>query len=78
MNVTTGFDYGDTGFQDAHGSRLASMLARASVWLDERSRRARIVQELRSLTDRDLADIGIARCDVHRVFDPEFVATFRS
>ena len=78
MNVTTGFDYADSGFRETHQSRLASLLARASVWLDERSRRDRIVRELRSLTDRELADIGIARCDVHRVFDPEFVATFRS
>ncbi len=78
MNVTTGFNYADTGFRETSNSRLASLLARASVWLDERSRRNRIVQELRALTDRELADIGIARCDIHRVFDPEFVATFRS
>lgn len=78
MNVTTDFDYGDSGFAETHRPPLAAWFARMAVSLDERSRRQRVVRELRSLTDRELADIGLARCDIHRVFDPEFVAAFRS
>lgn len=34
--------------------------------------RRRTYEELRALTDRELADIGMTRGDIARVFDPEF------
>lgn len=36
-------------------------------------RRRATYESLRSLTDRELADIGIARGDIARVFEPDFV-----
>ncbi|HST75119.1 MAG TPA: DUF1127 domain-containing protein [Acetobacteraceae bacterium] len=40
--------------------------------------RQRVFNELHSLTDRELADIGITRGDIHRVFDPAFAAEHRA
>ena len=47
----------------------------ASVWraLTAAPRRVAVLRELDSMTDRELADIGINRYDVGRIFDPEFV-----
>ena len=36
--------------------------------------RHRVMNELARLTDRDLADLGITRYDIPRVFDPAFGA----
>ena len=35
-------------------------------------RRRAVIDELNMLTDRELADIGLSRPDVSRVFDPRF------
>ena len=35
--------------------------------IEEYNRYRRTVNELRNLTNRDLADIGIARCDIHNI-----------
>ena len=48
---------------------------RVRGWLQalaELSRRRAVIDELRMLTDRELADIGLNRADVGRVFDPRF------
>jgi len=37
--------------------------------------RRRAYEQLRALTDRELSDIGIARGDIGRVFDPDFRTT---
>lgn len=34
------------------------------------------LNELASFSDRELADIGLTRSDIPRVFDPEFAAEF--
>jgi len=31
-----------------------------------------VLSELNTLSDRELFDIGISRCDLKRVFDPSF------
>jgi uncharacterized protein YjiS (DUF1127 family) len=36
------------------------------------------LRELNRLGDRELADIGITRGDIHRVFDPAFAAEHRA
>ena len=38
-----------------------------------RSSVRRVMAELRDLTDRELADIGLSRGEISRVFDPSFV-----
>ena len=40
--------------------------------LAELPRRRAVIEELRTLSDRELADIGISRADVGRVFDSRF------
>ena len=36
--------------------------------------RRRTYENLRALTDRELADIGLTRSDIFRVFEPDFSA----
>ena len=50
----------------------------ASIWraLTAASRRMAVRRELDSMTDRELADMGINRYDVGRIFDPEFVREY--
>ncbi len=54
--------------------RLA-LLVRA---LTAYSRRMAVRRELHAMTDRELADIGINRYDVERVFDPAFAREYAS
>ncbi len=37
------------------------------------SRRRAVLDELSSLSDRELADIGLSRAELSRVFDPHFI-----
>ncbi len=53
--------------------RLASSIRHA---LTDVSRRRAVRRELSSMTDRELADIGINRYDVGRIFDPEFAREY--
>jgi uncharacterized protein YjiS (DUF1127 family) len=38
----------------------------------QHAERCRVYEHLRALTDRELADIGLARGDIGRVLEPEF------
>jgi uncharacterized protein YjiS (DUF1127 family) len=51
---------------------LASRLAGAVQWLTEMPRRRALLNELSALSDHELADIGLSRADLPRVFDPTF------
>ena len=48
------------------------LVARMVASIANRMRQHRILGELRMLTDRELADIGLHRADLGRVFDPAF------
>lgn len=50
--------------------RIRSMVA----WLADLPRRRAVIDELGMLTDRELADIGLSRAELGRVFDPRFQA----
>jgi uncharacterized protein YjiS (DUF1127 family) len=56
------------------------LLHRASVavghWVSKRTERLRVMRELQDLSDRDLADMGLTRYDIPRVFEPGFVSSF--
>ena len=41
-------------------------------WLAEMPRRRAVLDELGRLSDHELADIGLTRGDLPRVFDPSF------
>ena len=44
-----------------------SLGKKVSRWLVRQSRMRKTVRELSALTNRELSDIGIARCDIYRV-----------
>ena len=56
-------------------SRLAASLRRAVAAIIEMPRRRAVLDELALLTDRELADIGLNRAELNRVFDPRFAQT---
>jgi uncharacterized protein YjiS (DUF1127 family) len=55
-------------FVRAVGTSLAAI---GSLLVSYPERRA-VLEDLRRLTDRELADIGLTRGDIGRVFDPDF------
>jgi uncharacterized protein YjiS (DUF1127 family) len=57
-----------------HRSGLAAWFAGAMQWLAERPRRRAVIDQLSVMSDHELADIGLTRHDVTRVFDPVFAA----
>ncbi len=51
---------------------IVAWLASLGEWFAEMPRRRAVLSELSALSDHELADIGLARGDLPRVFDPEF------
>lgn len=45
-------------------------------WVAKQQERLRVMRELEDLSDRDLADMGLTRHDIPRVFEPGFVSGF--
>jgi uncharacterized protein YjiS (DUF1127 family) len=54
-------------------ARLGTALLRWAERVKEASERRRTLAELNAMTDYELADIGLTRADLPRLFDPEFV-----
>jgi len=52
---------------------LFARVAAALRWVAETPRRSAVIDELSTLSDHELADIGLNRSDLGRVFDPEFI-----
>ncbi len=55
-----------------------SVFQRIGAWVSALfaiSRRRAVLDELSSLSDRELADIGLNRAELSRVFDPRFAAS---
>jgi len=58
---------------DSHhgsGKWLSRLFAAVAEWHHRRM----VIQEMSMMTDRELADIGLTRSDLPRVFDPAFAA----
>lgn len=53
---------------------LMSTLASAVRWVADLPRRRAVLAELNELSDHELADIGLNRSELNRVFDPAFAA----
>jgi uncharacterized protein YjiS (DUF1127 family) len=74
--------YIDTSFDDddafaprvpAPKHPIAMWFARQFAKFGEWQRRRAVIQEMAMMTDHELADIGLSRSDLARVFDPDFV-----
>ena len=52
---------------------LFARIGSAMRWLADLPRRRAALDELGSLSEHELADIGLTRADLPRLFDPEFV-----
>ncbi len=65
--------YADSAYT-APAPAAPSVLARAVRWLVDLSRRRAVLAELNALSDHELADIGLNRTELSRVFDPAFAA----
>ena len=52
------------------GEFVRGLWARIAAW----PRRRAVIDELAMLSDRELADIGLSRADVRRVFDPRYAS----
>jgi uncharacterized protein YjiS (DUF1127 family) len=48
-------------------ARIKSMLSPILCFIQNRKEYERTVQELSRLSDRELADVGITRCDIDRI-----------
>lgn len=55
----------------ASGNAVANLFARIRSGLEtrriERAKRTQLMRELNSMTDRDLADLGLGRGDIDRI-----------
>ena len=58
--------------QRRRGAAVLEGLLAALRWLVALPRRSAVLHELGQLSDRELADIGLTRADLPRVFDPDF------
>ena len=58
----------------ALGQSLARGIVRAVAYLRALPQRRATMNELRGLSERELADIGLSRSDLPRVFDPAFAS----
>lgn len=56
----------------ATGTSKQGTFRRAVQWVLDMPRRRAVINELDALSDHELADIGLSRVDVTRVFDRSF------
>ena len=59
---------------EGNGTGVFAKLASAVRWLIDMPRRRAVLDELCSLTDHELTDIGLDRSDLSRIFEPAFSA----
>ncbi len=68
----------DADYEPALPRRRPSWVVRLAAapvrWASAYAERRRVMNELMQMSDRDLADLGISRHDIPRVFDPKFAA----
>ena len=54
---------------DRHGDVIGGVFSRIAAYFQ----RQRVLSDLKDLTDRELADIGLTRSELHLVFQPAFI-----
>jgi uncharacterized protein YjiS (DUF1127 family) len=55
---------------------LGGWLRRLATAVAGWRQRQAVLREMQTMTDRELADIGLSRADLARVFDPAFAADY--
>lgn len=77
MNATTLTNYTtDASLMPQTASRgLFARLGAIVAWVGELPRRQAVIAELAELSDHELADIGLVRSDLGRVFNADFAAS---
>ena len=66
---------GPTVFAPTEQTSFADRLRAAATWASRALQRRTVLNELSALSDHELADIGLVRSDIPRVFDRSFVAS---
>lgn len=70
----------DADYAPVQPSRHVGLLRRAvssiGDWVATYTERRRVIRELADLSDRDLADMGMTRYDIPRVFEPGLVSSY--
>lgn len=64
---------GVQGGVGGRGGAFGGRVLAAVQWVADLPRRRAVLEELGRLSDHELADIGLTRGDLPRVFDPAFV-----
>ncbi len=58
--------------RDGRANGASRWLGGINAWIKAHRERRAVMNELAQLSDRELADIGLSRGQLWRVFDPEF------
>ena len=74
MSQTLSTYTNQTGSMQTAGKSVIARLAGVVAWIIEFPRRQSVMAELAELSDHELADIGLVRSDLGRVFDADFAA----
>lgn len=56
---------------------IVRLVRSATTRLRDHFHRRAVLRDLNKLSDRELADLGLARAELHRVFEPGFEAVRR-
>ncbi len=67
-----GMDGADTTSRPQRPGGLTQWIGRAVAAIAAMPRRQAVLRELAQMSDRELADIGLNRAELARVFDPKF------
>jgi len=46
---------------------MSKLIENVTSWLNRQERKRKTIRELSYLNDRELNDLGINRCDIHRI-----------
>ncbi len=66
--------YIDASYDEQPTAQPAAQTHSVFAWLRQWRQRRLVMAELALMSDRELADIGLSRSDLSRVFDPAFAA----
>ena len=72
LSLGRGNDHGDS---DGLIGAVARGVGAVATWFAARRERSAMRRELVGLSDRDLADMGLSRCDLRYVFDKDFAVS---